>query len=196
VGGRELGKGGLGGAAAGAVGTTAHDVVSGIDAVVRGKPSSDAPARLVGSLLGAAALGAASGARSTAGMAALAFTSRPDDDGRIASKLGSRAGRLGAAVAAGGELVADKLPATPARTGPPGLAARVVLGALAAAGVAGRKGDGPGPPALVAVGTVLAAAFLGERLRGVVAGRLGSDLPGAFVEDVVAALLALWGARR
>src|SRR5256885_1974346 len=82
-----------GGAAAGAVGTTAHDVVSGIDAVVRGKPSSDAPARLVGTLLGAAALGAASGARSTAGMAALAFTSRPDDDGRIASKLGSRAGR-------------------------------------------------------------------------------------------------------
>jgi uncharacterized membrane protein len=147
-------------------------------------------------LLRAAALGAATGARSTAGIAALAFTSRSDDDGRIAGKLGSRAGRLGAAVSAAGELVADKLPVTPGRTGLPGLAPRVVLGATAAAGVAGREGDRPELPVLVAVGTALAAAFLGERLRGVVAGRLGSDLPGAFAEDVVAALLGLWGARR
>jgi uncharacterized membrane protein len=196
VGGRELGKGVLGGTAAGGVGTTALDLVSGIDAVVRGRPSRDAPARLVETVLSAAALGAASGARSTAGIAALAFTSRPDDDGRIGSKLGSRAGRIGAAVSAGGELVADKLPATPARTGPPGLAARVVLGGIAAAGVAARKGEGPGVPVLVAVGTAVAAAFLGERLRGVAAGRLGSDLPGALSEDVLAALLALWGARR
>ena len=185
MGGRELGKGVLGGTAAGPVGTTALDLVSGIDAVVRGRASRDAPARLVETVLSAAALGAASGARSTAGIAALAFTSRPDDDGRI-----------GAAVSAGGELVADKLPATPARTGPPGLAARVVLGGIAAAGVAARKGEGPGVPVLVAVGTAVAAAFLGERLRGVAAGRLGSDLPGALSEDVLAALLALWGARR
>ena len=196
MGGREPGKGVLGGTAAGPVGTTALDLVSGIDAVVRGRASRDAPARLVETVLSAAALGAASGARSTAGIAALAFTSRPDDDGRIASTLGSRAGRIGAAVSAGGEMVADKLPATPARTGPPGLAARVVLAGIAAAAVAARRGEGPGVPVLVAVGTAVAAAFLGERLRGVVGGRLGSDLPGAVGEDVLAALLALRGARR
>ena len=196
MGGREPGKGVLGGAAAGAVGTTALDLVRGIDAVVRGRPSRDTPARLVETVLSAAALGAASGARSTAGIAALAFTSRPDDNSRIASKLGSRAGRIGAALSAGGELVADKLPATPARTGPPGLAARVVLAGIAAAAVAARRGEGPGVPVLVAVGTAVAAAFLGERLRGVVGGRLGSDLPGAVGEDVLAALLALRGARR
>jgi len=62
--------------------------------------------------------------------------------------------------------------------------------------VAARRGEGPGVPVLVAVGTAVAAAFLGERLRGVVGGRLGSDLPGAVGEDVLAALLALRGARR
>jgi uncharacterized membrane protein len=34
--------------------------------------------------------------------------------------------------AAAGELVVDKLPTTPSRLAPPGLAARLVLGALAA----------------------------------------------------------------
>jgi uncharacterized membrane protein len=196
--GKELVKGVLGGAAAGAMGTSVLSVVSGIDAVLRGRPSGDVPARLVGAdtLLRAAALGAASGARSTAGVAALALTSRPADHGRIASRLGSRTGRLGASVAAAGELIADKLPATPGRSGLPGLAPRVVLSGTAAAGLACREGDGPGLPVLVAVGTALATAFLGERLRGIVAGRFGSDLPGAVTEDVVAALLGFWGARR
>jgi uncharacterized membrane protein len=147
-------------------------------------------------LVRAAALGAATGARSSAGIAALAFTSRPADAGRIASVLGSRRGRLVAAVMGAGELVADKLPVTPSRTGLPGLAPRVALGAVAAAGLAGREGARPALPALVGLGTAIATAFLGERLRGVAAGRFGSDLPGAVTEDACAALLGLSGARR
>ena len=147
-------------------------------------------------LLRSAALGAATGARSSAGIAALAFTSRPTDEGRIASVLGSRRGRLVAAVLAAGELITDKLPVTPGRTGPPGLAPRVAFGATAAAGLARREGDQYALPALVGVGTAVAAAFLGQRLRGVVADRFGSDLPGAVFEDAAAALLGLRGARR
>ena len=147
-------------------------------------------------LVRAAALGAATGARSSAGIAALAFTSRPTDAGQIASVLGSRRGRLVAAVMGAGELVADKLPVTPGRTGLPGLAPRVALGAVAAAGLAGREGARPALPALVGLGTAIAAAFLGERLRGVAAGRFGSDLPGAVTEDACAALLGFSGARR
>jgi uncharacterized membrane protein len=158
--------------------------------------SSSTPTAEATTVLRAVALGAASGARSTAGVTALAFTSRPTDGGRIARGLGSRAGRLGAAAAAAGELVADKLPVTPGRTGLPGLAPRVASSATAAAGLAARAGARPAVPVLVAVGTALAAAFLGERVRGVLADRLGSDLPGAVAEDATAALLALWGARR
>jgi uncharacterized membrane protein len=147
-------------------------------------------------VLRAVALGAAAGARSSAGVAALAFTSRPTDSGRIASWWGSRTGMLVAAVAGAGELVADKLPRTPGRSQPQVLAPRVVLGATAAAGLAGREGDSPGLPVLVAVGTAVATAFLGERLRAQMAHRFGSDLPGAIIEDVLAALLGFLGARR
>ena len=85
---------------------------------------------------------------------------------------------------------------TPGRTGLPGLAPRVALGAVAAAGLAGREGARPALPALVGLGTAIATAFLGERLRGVAAARFGSDLPGAVTEDACAALLGLSGARR
>jgi len=84
----------------------------------------------------------------------------------------------------------------PGVTGLPGLAPRVALGAVAAAGLAGREGARPALPALVGLGTAVAAAFLGERLRGVAAGRFGSDVPGALTEDVAAAALGVWGARR
>ena len=147
-------------------------------------------------LLRAAALGAATGARSSAGVTALAVTSRPTDSGRIAGWSGSRTGRVLAATAATGELVADKLPATPARTESPGLVPRAVLGATAAVGMAGRAGERPDLPLLVGVGAAVAAAFLGERLRAGMADRFGSDLPGAVIEDVAAALLGFLGARR
>lgn len=147
-------------------------------------------------VLRAAALGASTGARSSAGVAALAFTSRPTDRGRIARWAGSRTGMVVAAVMAAGELVADKLPSTPGRSQPQVLAPRVVLGAVAAEGMAGRENDSAGLPALVAVAAAVPTALLGERLRTRLSHRVGSDLPGAVTEDVLTALLAFLGARR
>jgi uncharacterized membrane protein len=147
-------------------------------------------------LLRAAALGAASGSRSTAGVAAVAFTSVPGDQGRLASGLGSSTGRAIAGVAAVGELVADKLPSTPSRLAPPALGGRLLFGGTSAAAVARRDGHDPVLPALVGTAGALAASVLGNRLRATAAQRFGSDKPGAFLEDGLAALLAWLGARR
>ena len=51
-------------------------------------------------------------------------------------------------------------------------------------------------PALVAAAVAVGAAVLGNRLRGVAAQRFGTDKPGAFLEDGLAALLGWLGARR
>jgi len=147
-------------------------------------------------LLRAAALGAASGSRSTAGVTAVALASRRGDAGRVASGLGSTAGTAVSGVLALGELVSDKLPATPSRLAPPALGGRVLLGGTAAAAEARRDGHDPVLPALIAAGVAVGAAVLGNRLRGVAAQRFGSDKPGAFLEDGLAALLGWLGARR
>jgi uncharacterized membrane protein len=147
-------------------------------------------------LLRAAALGAASGSRSTAGVTAVALTSRRGDRGALASGLGSTPGTVASGVLAAGELVADKLPSTPSRLQPPALGGRLALGGTAAAAVARRDGHDPVLPALVGAASALGGAVLGSRLRGVAARRFGSDKPGAFLEDGVAAALGWLGARR
>ena len=144
----------------------------------------------------AAALGAASGSRSTAGITALALTSRPDDLGVIASRAGSRPGQVVTPLAAAGELTADKLPFTPSRLGAPGLVPRIALAATAAAGMAIRDGERPEPAAAVAAVAAFGSAALGVQFRALAARRLGSDLPGAFAEDALAGALAWLGARR
>src|SRR3954452_8216975 len=149
-----------------------------------------------GTLARAAALGAASGSRSTAGITALALTSRPDDLGVIASRAGSRPGPGGAPLAAPGELTAEKRPFPPSRLGAPGLVPRIALAATAAAGMAIRDGERPEPAAAVAAVTAVGSAVLRVRFRALAARRLGSDLPGAFTEDALAGALAWLGARR
>jgi uncharacterized membrane protein len=144
----------------------------------------------------AAALGAATGSRSSAGITALALTSRQGDLGVIASRAGSRPGQVVAPLFAAGELTADKLPFVPSRLGAPGLIPRLVLAATAAAGMAMRDGERPAIPAAVAAGTALGSAVLGVRFRAFAARRLGSDLPGAFAEDALAGTLGWLGARR
>jgi uncharacterized membrane protein len=146
-------------------------------------------------LMRAAALGAASGSRSTAGITAVALTSGTDDRGAVASRLGSRTGGVVAGLAAVGELVADKLPSTPSRLGA-GLLPRLVLGASSAATMARRDGHDVVLPLLIGLGGAGAASVLGVRLRAAAARRLGSDKPGAFAEDALAALLGWYGARR
>jgi uncharacterized membrane protein len=147
-------------------------------------------------LLRAAASGAASGSRSTAGVAALAATSTADDRGAVAGRLGGRTGTVLSSLAAAGEAVGDKLPATPARTSLPPLLARAAAGAVAAGGTATRDGDDPAAPAVVGLVTAVAAAMLAVRARAGAARALGSDLPGAFAEDALAGLLGWLGARR
>ncbi|GAA3233279.1 hypothetical protein GCM10017691_28770 [Pseudonocardia petroleophila] len=153
------------------------------------------PAPRAGTLLRAAALGAASGARSTAGVAAIALTSAGDDRGP-AGRLGGRTGTTLSALMAAGELVADKLPSTPSRTDPPGLLPRAALGAGSAAAVARRDGEDATLAGVIGVLAALGAAALGVRARAAASDRFGSDLPGALAEDAVAALLGWLGARR
>jgi uncharacterized membrane protein len=147
-------------------------------------------------LLRAAALGAASGSRSTAGVTAVALASHRGDPGRLASGLGSTAGTVISGVSALGELVADKLPFVPSRLAAPALGGRVLLGGTAAVAEARRDGRDPVLPALVGAAGAVGAAVLFSRLRGVAAQRFGSDKPGAFIEDGLAALLGWLGARR
>jgi uncharacterized membrane protein len=158
------------------------------------------PARV---LARAALIGAATGSRSFTGMAALALTAPAAAVTQPDRTLGQ--GWVKALVASGalGELVADKLPATPDRLAPRGLAGRVLIAALTGQIVArrpwpARSGDqGPADPgtaaasaSAVAVGTALAAAWLGSRWRRVAAPRFGRDWPGAVLEDAAAQSLA------
>lgn len=143
----------------------------------------------------AALLGAATGSRTTAGIAAVALSSR-SKDGRTAGRLGSRPGQTVAALAALGELVADKLPATPSRLDPPGLPMRMVSGAFAAAVLAQRRGVDSGLPAVVGCATAGAVAYLGVRWRALATRRFGADIWGALIEDGVAAGLAVTAVRR
>ncbi|WP_130290802.1 hypothetical protein [Pseudonocardia sediminis] len=146
-------------------------------------------------LLRAAALGVASGARSTSGVAAAAWTSTPKDDGP-ARLLGTTAGRAVTAVALLGESGADKHPSVPSRLAPAGLGGRLVLGAAAAFVVALRDRRTPWPAVFVAVLGAGTSAWGGSRLRATASGQLGADLPGALTEDALAVLLAAYGARR
>jgi uncharacterized membrane protein len=85
------------------------------------------------------------------------------------------------------ELVADKLPATPSRTKPPGLIGRIVLGGLSGAAVAasGTQSIAFGATLGVAGGVVGAFAGYEARTRLVRALKV-PDFAVAFLEDAVA----------
>ena len=90
------------------------------------------------------------------------------------------------------ELVADQLPSTPARTKPPGLIARILLGGLSGAAVAlaGRQSAAVGC-ALGAIGGVV-GAFAGYQVRtGLVRVLKVPDFVIAVLEDLVAVAGAL-----
>lgn len=148
-----------------------------------------------GTLVRAAALGAASGTRSSAGLTALAWRARHDDAGLGGRLAGSRR-RAVLGMFALGEAGADKHPSVPPRNSAHALAPRIVLASTSAQAVARRDRTEGGPAALVAAGAALAAALGGMRLRALAQQRWGRDLPGALAEDAVTALLAWFGTRR
>lgn len=175
-------------------GVTTHATLVAVSRVAEEREPVVRPAP--GVLLRAAAIGAASGSRSTSGIAAVALTSHRDDHGLLAARLGGRSGGTVSGLLAAGEFVADKLPVTPDRTAGAGLLPRAAAGATSAAAVARRDGADPVLPALVGTAAALGASVLGVRARTAAAARWGSDRPGALIEDALAALLAWLGARR
>ena len=95
------------------------------------------------------------------------------------------------------ELVADQLPSTPARTRPPGLIARILLGGLSGAAVA--LADGQSAVVGCALGAVggEVGAFAGYQVRtGLVRALKVPDSVIAVLEDLVAVAGALLIANR
>ena len=92
-----------------------------------------------------------------------------------------------------GELVADKLPKTPSRTAPPGLIARIVLGALTGACIAMAGDQGLAIGAILGIVGAVVGAFGGYQLRKNLVKALGTrDIVVALIEDVVAIAGSLW----
>jgi uncharacterized membrane protein len=142
-----------------------------------------------------ALLGVLSGARSMTPLAALAlYRGRRSLDGAWQDwpVLRSRPGQIALILAAAGELVGDKLPATPPRTKPLPLLGRTATGAIAGAALGTLSGpDGWRRGAVLgAVGGVV-GSYAGRYLR---AGGAATGLPDtvfAVIEDVATIACAL-----
>ena len=84
------------------------------------------------------------------------------------------------------ELINDKRPTTPARTAPPGLIARIVLGAFGGACVAAALGAGLVGGLVLGIVGALAGTFGGYQARTGLVKALGTrDLYIALLEDAV-----------
>lgn len=93
-------------------------------------------------------------------------------------------------VAAVGELVVDKLPSTPSRTAPAGLAGRMISAGICGLTL-GRKTE-----ALIAAATAAATTFLAHDARAAVVRKTQvPDPPVALIEDLVAASTAILAAQ-
>lgn len=93
-------------------------------------------------------------------------------------------------ILAAGELVTDKLPATPSRKVPVQFAGRIAIGALAGAALGAGLGLWLGALVAGAVGAV-AGTLGGAAVRARLANALGRDMPAALIEDV-AAIVGAW----
>ena len=108
--------------------------------------------------------------------------------------LGSLPAAIVFTVLALAELVSDKLPKTPSRTAPPGLIARIVMGALCGAAIC-LAGTQQGWIVGAIVGTIggIVGCFGGYQLRKRLVKALGTpDYVVAVVEDLVAIGGSLW----
>lgn len=87
------------------------------------------------------------------------------------------------------ELIRDKLPGTPSRWRPVGLACRLISGAFCGAAVGWGAGAAPGCAGLGAGGAWF-GTVVGSRLRSLLAARFGRDWPAALAEDLVTVTIA------
>lgn len=133
------------------------------------------PSTLAKPYLLAGALGVLAGLRSMSPLFILSVRAnrRPRAlAGTPFARLATPRARAVLALAAGGELIGDKLPQVPARTVPVALAGRVVFGALAGAGVC-LEGRRPAPAGALLGGL---AAFAGSYGGYYLRRSLGRDL--------------------
>ena len=136
-------------------------------------------------------LGAASGARAQLGVATVVARSDPSLPPIFRQPWTRRL----LVVAAAGELVGDKLPTTPSRLEPLGIAGRLVMGALAAGLFAQTRRAPWLPAAATGASSAVVAAKIGHDVRA----RLAQHAPDAAVavgEDALALGLAAAGASR
>jgi uncharacterized membrane protein len=147
-------------------------------------------------LLLAFAIGFIAGLRSLTAPAVVAWAAHRgwlNLQGTPLSFMGSIAAVATFTILAVVELVTDQLPSTPARTKPPGLIARILLGGLSGAAVAlaGRQSAAVGC-ALGALGGVV-GAFVGYQVRtGLVRALKVPDFVIAVLEDLAAVAGALF----
>ena len=141
-------------------------------------------------LLLAFLLGVVAGLRSLTAPAVVAWGARLgwlNLQGTPFSFMGSLAAVIIFTLLAAGELVADQLPNTPARTAPPGLIARIVTGGLSGACVAAAAGQSIVAGACAGAAGGVAGAFSGYQARTRLVKALGvKDVVIALLEDAVA----------
>lgn len=155
-------------------------------------------------LVDAALIGVATGGRTSAGVAALAWTAPASDITRssvtappkplaLFQKRYSKPVQTAALV---GELVADKLPTTPSRLQPGPLLGRISTGSIAATALAQRHHEPIWPAAAAGGAGAAVGSWLGARWRGRAARRGRRDFGPAVLEDAVTLLVAVYATRR
>lgn len=130
-------------------------------------------------------MGAVAGARSMTPLAAVTAAARDRrlPDGRAHRLLGSSVAASGAKAMAVAELAGDKMKSAPDRIIAPGIAARLMSGAIAGAAVAPRGGRLAGGAAGAAAAVVSGFATFALRMRAL--RRYGQTRSG-LVEDAIA----------
>ncbi len=141
-------------------------------------------------LLLAFCIGIITGLRSLTGPAVLAWAAHRNWlnlHGTPLSFMASTTAMVIFVVLAVGELIADQLPSAPSRTAPPGLIARITMGALAGAGVTAAGSQSLVLGAVLGVVGALIGTFGGYQARtGLVKALKVPDLVIATAEDIVA----------
>lgn len=141
-------------------------------------------------------LGFASGLRTTVAPSQLSrhlaeLPERGALEGTASAFLARESVRETLQIATAGEMIADKLPFVPDRTGAGPLLGRMACGAVAGGVLAELAGESPARGALLGAAGAVAGAFGGYHARRALTERLRlPDLPVALLEDVLALTLA------
>ncbi|SNT01327.1 Uncharacterized membrane protein [Asanoa hainanensis] len=138
--------------------------------------------------------GVAAGGRSMTGLATIALTTRPGTSSMWLDRAASAPGRVLLTTGAAAELVGDKLPSTPSRLMPRGLAIRIATGALGGAALAQRTRGNPALGALCGGVGAVAGSYAGAYWRRWAGTEQVTALVAAVAEDLLTAAVAVTAA--